>query len=295
MGRTQPSTSATGTTSRKTAGRASAWCPAVATAALAALLITGAQAAIADGESWYDADHGWRLAQSAQWIEETNDGGLSWRRIYRTGGAAAVLRTGRHAGVYYESGCCAESTYWTNDGKAFYTSRQITPFVTGEGRFLFVWNGRNLYRVTPWPFPSKCLRQSRAGGCVYKAPGGRERVAAFTSRLVSSVPNGVIGEAATVPGGVVAVSAPRAGVGDAYAIVARWIGRDPNRPTISAQALPAPPNVRLWVCGTFRRVYVSWPDIVVPACAGDPAGPLVRAGYWQTSNGGTTWDYRGPT
>ena len=155
---------------------------------------------------------------------------------------------------------------------------------------MFTWNGRHLYRVTPWPFPHKCIA-GQARGCVYTDNSGRRRVSTFKTTLIGSLPNGVINEAVTVPGGLSLLVRTRDAGGEPYAIVALWTQPTRKTPIVRAQLLPVPAGTVLRTCGAYRLIYASWPVIHVPACSDDPTGPTVRAGFWETSDGGQRWAF----
>lgn len=61
--------------------------------------------------------------------------------------------------------------------------------------------------MTPWPFPYDCVATTAREECVYEDAQHRRRVARFTVRVEVRFPGGPVGQAATVPAGVVAVSA----------------------------------------------------------------------------------------
>jgi hypothetical protein len=212
-----------------------------------ALVSAGAQGASLGGESWYDAEHGWRIRNSN--IQESNDGGATWKSILahplidtNTNG---VLRTGLRAGLYYEGGTRGSTVQWTNDGRRFFYSPQLRQPATGEGRFLFFWVDRVLFRATPWPFPSACLASTPTGLCIYAPSKGKKRVARFTVTRVGALSDGIIGGAATVPGGVIAVS--HAATTPSF-LEARWLGA--GGPSVTAGPLPSPENVKLDSCET---------------------------------------------
>lgn len=256
-------------------------------ALIVAVGLGSARGASLGGESWYDADHGWRIHSSN--IQESNDGGRTWRNLFShpfsDTNLNGVLRTGLRAGLYYEGGTRGYTVNWTNDGRRFFYSPQLRQPVTGEGRFLFFWVGGKLYRVSPWPFPRKCVGTTPTGMCLYEAKKGKRLTARFAVSLVGQVADGFIGAATTVPGGVVAVS--HAATKPAV-LEARWVrGGSPN---VTSSSLPAPETVRLDSCSA-QGVFVDWPLVVIEACSVDGAN-LVPAGYWESSNGGSSWEYR---
>ena len=102
---------------------------------------------------------------------------------------------------------------------------------------------------------------------------------------VGALPDGMIGAAATVPGGVIAVS--NAAAVPSF-LEARWLRA--GRATVRSGSLPTPEDAKLDSCG-YPGPLVDWPIVLIPACAVD-SGNLRPAGYWQTNTGGSSWQYR---
>lgn len=258
---------------------------ACALAGLALAIPATSSTASQDSESWYDADHGWRVGEGLV-AQETNDGGRTWRTLPNPHDSqvASVLRTGLTAGVYENS--IDGSMFWTNDGgKHWSQSLRIGSPAIGSGSFLFWWHGRSVYRVRPWPAPYRCTTYVKGMRCGYKDGRGRLREAAFTATKVASVPAGTA-RASVVPGGVVAVTAGLArGERPSVALV-RWVRRD-GRPTATTQELPLPADRTFSAC---EVPLVRWPILVVTACEVPSGTP---SAFWRSRNGGRDWQFSG--
>ncbi len=256
---------------------------AVAAFACMSILVASVLAASRGDESWYDAEHGWRVTQKL-WIVETNDGGATWRELPnpQDSQAGSVLRTGLRSGLYHNA--TDDRVYWTNDGGRFWGySPRIGASLTGEGRFLFWTGGRSIYRVQPWPFPSRCVVVVRRDRCAYRDKRGFLREAKFTAVRVGTVPTGRV-VAAVVPGGVVGATTSSVVGVKPYVILARWAGRA-TRPQVLLQELPHPPTGTLFACD---EPFVDWPRLAISAC--DLESPRSTAiGVWRSDDGGRRW------
>lgn len=255
-------------------------------ACFAALGLTPSSRSASQGrESWYDADHGWRVVEGFV-IDESNDGGATWRRLPNPHDSqvGTVLRTGVASGVYEDS--FDDRMYWTNDGGRHWSySPRIGQPLTGSGRFLFWWQGRWVYRVRPWPAPYRCTVYLRSVRCGYRDRRGRIREGTLTATKVASVPEGNL-DASVIPGGVVAATVALSAGIRPYAVVARWIGRG-SQPKVISRELPHPSDRTLSAC---RAPLVDWPTIVVPACE---FGGRKGVGLWSTDDGGKVWRFSG--
>lgn len=263
-------------------------------AVVVVLLVAGAvrvMAAPRAGQSWYDGRHGWRVAGLN--IEETNDGGVSWRRLFRypLDNINLVLRTGLKAGLYSETGCCATTFSWTNDGREFFDAQELEPAwaYVGEGPMLFKIYGAAILRVRPWPFPYRCIGGASSGRCLFRDRGGRKRQARFSIQYLTTMSSGVVGGAAIVPGGMVAVNYPSFASRSSFvpsAVFIRWMTSTSTRPRIAVAALPTGGDVTIVPCG--ENPLVEWPRLTVAACRTDGTN-ISPVGVWESIDGGTTY------
>ena len=103
--------------------------------------------------SFNDKRHGWQSREAG--VYATDDGGHTWRRIYRTY-AQRVLRLSASRGVISvgtePSPCeCAQRQLWTGDGgRTWHATRALGPDFAGAGRTLFSWSGDEVRRSV-WP------------------------------------------------------------------------------------------------------------------------------------------------
>jgi hypothetical protein len=205
--------------------------------------------------SFADAKHGWQGREDG--VYSTDDGGRSWRRIYKAP-AVRVVRTSATAGVISvglpASSCnCATTQLITLDGGRTWTrTRAISGDFEGRGSSLYWWDAGTLQRVVNWP----------AG-------------AALRSRVVAH-PDGTIVSAASGAGGVAALvdrGAKPPQVIVSHGSAAQTVTLPDAGPGVVARTLSAA-GPALTVRG---RSYAA------PSTAPDP---LVQ---WRSTNGGASW------
>lgn len=238
------------------------------------------------GESFYDALHGWRVAEGLE-IEETNDGGATWRRLPLPfdDQVSGVLRTGLRAGLY--GSAVTDKVFWTNDGGEHWSyTRSVGGATVGEGPLLVWWRFRNLYRVTPWPVPGRCVNPPSTTSCRVRR-SGRLTTARLAAVPIAGVPDGYFAYGALVPGGVVASTAAPSHTDHPRVVVARWLHGLAARPTVWVRLLPEPPDLNL---SPVQGVLVDWPALTIFAQhIGEGTTRLV--GRWESIDGGRTWRF----
>jgi hypothetical protein len=202
--------------------------------------------------SFSDTRHGWQSREAG--VYATDDGGHTWRRIYRTY-AQRVLRLSATRGVISvgtePSPCeCAQRQLWTRDGgRTWHATRALGPDFAGAGRTLFSWSGDEVRRSV-WP------------------PLHSARIETFASRVADVAP---------VPGGMAAL---QTSAGRSFDNVARvTILRGDVSSTVT---LPAQSGRVL-----ARSLSVEWPSIVVRTLVFTDAGR--RTARWRSTNGGRSW------
>jgi hypothetical protein len=245
---------------------------AVASSLVAVLTLAGAAAPrpaiYYTNESWFDAQHGWRVNVGT--VESSEDGGLTWHSILRRRGASKAVRTSRTTGVV----ALARRVLWTRDNGRHWRTLRAGTDLQGQNHWLFYVGGRtrrSLFQVTPWP------------------PQNRTR-----STKVAELPQGESFSALeTIPGGIAAAinllngKHPRV-----PKVLIRRFGR--NR-VISVPLPPEWPNGSCYLSG-FR---VKWPAITVLAQVYEGYGScdssISTAIIWFSPDGGDTWTIGAPT
>jgi BNR/Asp-box repeat len=276
--------------SSKRRGRLACSLGAAATVALIAVVVAVAEPAPQPGsyrllESWVDGVHGWRFAGVRDGagffpsIQSSDDGGRSWRTVYRSslyGRVGTILRTSSTAGLATVSTSAGARTIVTLDGGKHWQrlARRFfwpSPYVDGAGGDLFVLGNpaggstkTTLYRVTNWPtvHPRLHVEVSAAGG--------------FSLLHM-------------VPGGVVALE----GGGTSGAIFRLLIDRN------GSVRVATPPSITTQGavdCGV-RSFSVSWPTLVV-VTGWAPAGANAcddkqTAVVYMSDDGGRSWSLIG--
>lgn len=218
---------------------------------------------LVEHSSFSDEAHGWATRENG--VFATEDGGKSWRRIYRRS-AFRVARISETGGVVAlgdrASPCgCGPVRLWTNDGGAHWsrTREAVGEGFVAAGGTLWWWRGGRLYRAVAWP--------PRTGG--------------MHPRLVSRVVGAFL-DADPVPGGVLALATRRvAGLGYDNSPQLILIQGDTERvlelPTVTGDVL-------------VRSLQSSWPVATVrgydaTAFARGEEGPVT----WRTLDGGRRW------
>ena len=208
-----------------------------------------------------DAKHEWESRGDG--VYSSDNGGLTWRRIYPQP-ANAVVRLSATAGVIdvpTSPGTCMCDTrkLWTSDaGRTWHQTKLVDDNFTGSGRNVYWWDGGKLHALTN--FPGKATR----------------------THLALSVADGTIVDAATVPGGVAALVSNRVG----------GLGWDTN-PRVAVirsgktrlVTLPAQTGEIL-----AQTLLVRWPRLIVTGTDFD-TGPVKSVG-WVSTDGGATWSAR---
>lgn len=238
------------------------------------VVTTVAGAATVGRQSWYDANHGWRVV--SQRIEATDDGGATWRTIRRDDGITVkqILRTGVQTGLFVE-GNSFDTVWWlTNDGgRNWASTRALSPYrrPIGSGSFLFMYSSSDLVRVTPWP-PRGSVRDGR--------PPRLQN-----QRLLRTA-QGKLAGAALVPGGVFAVYYARR-VSDNNEPRARVVRyrRDGTTVVVDRRLPASEPLGPCLLAEKGQLLGVDWPTLTIPAC-GASAMP---AGRWVSTTGGRYW------
>jgi hypothetical protein len=217
-----------------------------------------AQAETTTEVSRLDAEHEWEGRGDG--VYSTDNGGKTWRRIYPQP-ANAVVRLSATAGVIDVStspGSCMCDTrkLWTSDaGRTWHESELVDDDFTGSGTNVYWWDGGTLHALTN--FPGKATK----------------------THVALNLGNGTIVDAATVPGGVVALVSNRVdGLGwDTNPRVAVIRSGKTQLVTLPAQTGDI----------LTQRLLVRWPRLIVTGTDFDSA-PLKSVG-WVSTNGGATW------
>src|SRR5262245_26322026 len=221
------------------------------------------ETSLPEHRSWADAQRGWASREDG--VYATENGGLSWRRIYPRS-AIRVARVSRESGMIAVgeriSDCnCRIVRLWTADAGATWhrTSEGVGGgFVAAEGN-VWWWRGGVLNRAAKWPPGPKGLQK----------------------QTVASV-RGAIIDADAVPGGVVALATRRvAGIG---------VDRSP-RLLLSRNGANRMLHLPLTTGDTLARsVDAAWPSLTVRGydvtafTRGEP--PSVT---WTSTDSGAHW------
>jgi hypothetical protein len=202
--------------------------------------------------SWSDAKHGWQSRENG--VYATSDHGRHWRRIFRSY-AQRVLRLSPTRGVISVGtgriSCdCRQRQLWTSDGgRTWHETRALGPSFTGQGATLYTWSGNDLRRAS-WP------------------PRRSTHVATLAE---------TIADAATVPGGVVALLTS---AGHRFDNATRLVFERGDRST----SVTLPDTVGRVEA---RALTVHWPDVVVRTYVFTDRGR--KTILWRSLNGGKTW------
>jgi hypothetical protein len=202
--------------------------------------------------SWSDKRHGWQSRESG--VYATDNGGRTWRRIYRTY-AQRVVRLSTANGVISIGtgpvGCaCREQQLWTADGgRTWHETQSLGPDFVGAGTNLYTWSGDALRRAS-WP------------------PRRSAKLAVLAE---------TIADAAPIPGGVAALLTESGHSWDNEARIAVLKGD-----TDSTLDLPDEPGRVL-----ARALTVDWPTLVVRTYVFTDDGR--RTVSWRSTDGGKSW------
>jgi hypothetical protein len=261
---------------------------ALATAA-AVLSVAGASSAAPGSglSSWADLAHGWQTAGDA--VFTTNDGGVSWHRIF-TGGDQIdhVLRTSAAAGTVLV-GSSKAVAFWTRDGgRHWYRGDDALGNAVGHGSLLFSTDGPSLLQVRPWPPRGelRCRGAWTATGVGPARPGLRRNVCAgppptrlhtlkvFTlPRNEEFAPDALV----AVPAGVAAVSTDGSARQRPLAVVVYRGGHGTE--TLLQSTLSQETGF-----SGFRWI-ADWPRLTLQAEAG------TAHAVWSSDDGGQTWSF----
>ena len=244
---------------------------------------------------------GARRGTTEGYICATENGGRTWRRIFKAGEGliyiADFTRTSLTSGIVaigresLPRRTLRNGVFWTRDnGRHWYETTRIGASTEGRGRLLF-WISRSrhvLYQVQPWPprVRVRCRgffvrhavaqRPQRGGNiCV-----GSRHDAGMSSTRVAELPAGfaVFSALASIPNGVAALV-----TGDA---------RTPRiliRQGRAGELRTLPPAPRAGEHGDYE-LEVSWPRILVSAR--QHADFKAFRTVWTSDDGGFTWTVR---
>jgi hypothetical protein len=210
--------------------------------------------------SYADALHGWESRESG--VYATDDGGRTWRRVFRRAAERVARATPRFGVVSTRAPAprcaCRSRVYWTNDrGRRWRETRAIAgPFAAGAGR-VYWHDGRRLVESRP---TKRGLR----------------------SRVLGRVePRAAIVDLATIPGGAVALVSNRV----------RGHGMD-NEPRVLLALGGRAELVRLPAVGGYvlvRSLEARWPELRVRGRDFAPLAARAVDVTWWSLDGGRTW------
>jgi hypothetical protein len=234
----------------------------------------------------------------------TEDGGRTWRTIFRGGNyIVVVVRTSPRAGVV-STGAHGHTEFWTRDnGRHWFATDLIggdeslgapAPLIVGSGHHLY-WTrqeGATVYRVTPWPTEGAAICAGRWAWSAFTAetadPNGSHCQgpaveAGMRSRAVTTIADASVAWLANAPAGFLALYSHRKPVSSRLTIAVR------SRGSAWIRNLPTPKGLNV-VAFTPRRLSVSWPFVRVRAVAWlDAASSTSRVLTWRSDDGGRSW------
>jgi hypothetical protein len=235
-------------------------------------------------QSWADHVHGWRVGGKADGagffpeLQASDNGGRSWRTIYRSSTARVgiILRTSATAGIVTVEHTGGRMLVTLDGGKRWHPLAKglFWPYLDGAGRDLFVLGGprgalRALYRVTNWP-----------------SVAPRKRLEAVVAAPFSEFWGGPLH---MIPGGVAAVE-----LGSGSTPFGLLVDRNGKPRLFRPQPVDDTGSVS---CGV-SSFSVNWPAVtVVTEWAAprehDSCGAIVQPIVYSSSNGGRTWSVTG--
>ncbi|MFN2466713.1 MAG: hypothetical protein ABR521_01065 [Gaiellaceae bacterium] len=237
-------------------------------------------------ESWYDADHGWRVVRGRQ-LYGTADGGATWTKLvdYRGCsdgcGISEIVRTSPRHGLHHDLDTFPLA-YATSDGgrhwvELFSTVQGAGSPVAGSGRWLYAVQGHPntyhdpplaLHRLQPWPLRGRRTRD----------------------RTVFVSADAHILALDTIPGGIAAVLVRRPGFGSTPQVRVQLRRHE----RVTTRTLPELASCRDPASICHWTIVANWPALLVAATQLRTSwwdGKV--AALWYSADGGETWQGAG--